>query len=122
MRQLQPEPEPVVREPAETATAESRIRPKITAPEPPKGNSLAEDQIHKDIAKAAKQPPAEYRIPPLSLLQKGKAATGDSSRELKETAMRLQQTLNTFGVKVTDRKSTRLNSSHTDSSRMPSSA
>ena len=69
--------------------------------EPPKGNSLAEDQIHKDIAKAAKQPPAEYRIPPLSLLQKGKAATGDSSRELKETAMRLQQTLNTFGVKVT---------------------
>ena len=97
----QPETEPVVREPAETATAESRIRPKITAPEPPKGNSLAEDQIHKDIAKAAKQPPAEYRIPPLSLLQKGKAATGDSSRELKETAMRLQQTLNTFGVKVT---------------------
>lgn len=96
-----PEPEPVVREPAETATAESRIRPKITAPEPPKGNSLAEDQIHKDIAKAAKQPPAEYRIPPLGLLQKGKAATGDSSRELKETAMRLQQTLNTFGVKVT---------------------
>ena len=101
MRQLQPETEPVVREPAETATAENRIRPKITAPEPPKGNSLAEDQIHKDIAKAAKQPPAEYRIPPLSLLQKGKAATGDSSRELKETAMRLQQTLNTFGVKVT---------------------
>lgn len=101
MRQLQPETEPVVREPAETATAESRIRPKITAPEPQKGNSLAEDQIHKDIAKAAKQPPAEYRIPPLSLLQKGKAATGDSSRELKETAMRLQQTLNTFGVKVT---------------------
>ena len=101
MRQLQPETEPVVREPAETATAESRIRPKITAPEPPKGNSLAEDQIHKYIAKAAKQPPAEYRIPPLSLLQKGKAATGDSSRELKETAMRLQQTLNTFGVKVT---------------------
>ena len=101
MRQLQPATEPVVREPAETATAESRIRPKITAPEPPKGNSLAEDQIHKDIAKAAKQPPAEYRIPPLGLLQKGKAATGDSSRELKETAMRLQQTLNTFGVKVT---------------------
>ena len=101
MRQLQPETEPVVREPAETATTESRIRPKITAPEPPKGNSLAEDQIHKDIAKAAKQPPAEYRIPPLSLLQKGKAVTGDSSRELKETAMRLQQTLNTFGVKVT---------------------
>ena len=95
MQQMQPEQDPY------EAPSVSRIRPKITAPEPPKGNSLAEDQIHKDIAKAAKQPPAEYRIPPLSLLQKGKAATGDSSRELKETAMRLQQTLNTFGVKVT---------------------
>ena len=95
MQQMQPEQNPY------EAPSVSRIRPKITAPEPPKGNSLAEDQIHKDIAKAAKQPPAEYRIPPLSLLQKGKAATGDSSRELKETAMRLQQTLNTFGVKVT---------------------
>lgn len=95
MQQMQPEQDPY------EAPSVSRIRPKITAPEPPNGNSLAEDQIHKDIAKAAKQPPAEYRIPPLSLLQKGKAATGDSSRELKETAMRLQQTLNTFGVKVT---------------------
>ena len=95
MQQMQPEQDPY------EAPSVSRVRPKITAPEPPKGNSLAEDQIHKDIAKAAKQPPAEYRIPPLSLLQKGKAATGDSSRELKETAMRLQQTLNTFGVKVT---------------------
>ena len=94
-----PEPEEAPAE--QPAPAESRVRPKITAPEPPRGNSLAEDQIHKDIAKAAKQPPAEYRIPPLNLLQKGKAATGDSSRELKETAMRLQQTLNTFGVKVT---------------------
>lgn len=95
MQQMQPEQDPY------EVPSESRVRPKITAPEPPKGNSLAEDQIHKDIAKAAKQPPAEYRIPPLNLLQKGKAATGDSSRELKETAMRLQQTLNTFGVKVT---------------------
>ena len=95
MQQMQPEQGPY------EVPSVSRVRPQITAPEPPKGNSLAEDQIHKDIAKASKQPPAEYRIPPLSLLQKGMAATGDSSRELKETAMRLQQTLNTFGVKVT---------------------
>ena len=85
----------------QTARTESRVRPKIMAPEPPRGNSLAEDQIHKDIARAEKKPLAEYHIPPLNLLQKGKAANGDSSRELKETAMRLQQTLNTFGVKVT---------------------
>ncbi len=45
--------------------------------------------------------PKKYMLPPLSLLQKGVAATGDSARELRETAMRLQQTLGTFGVKVT---------------------
>lgn len=45
--------------------------------------------------------PKKYMLPPLSLLQKGKAATGDSARELRETAMCLQQTLGTFGVKVT---------------------
>lgn len=44
---------------------------------------------------------AEYRFPSLELLKKGKPASGDSTNELRETAMRLQQTLNTFGVKVT---------------------
>ncbi|MCD7835089.1 MAG: DNA translocase FtsK [Lachnospiraceae bacterium] len=48
-----------------------------------------------------KQPAAEYRFPPIELLKKGKTATGDSANELRETALRLQQTLNTFGVKVT---------------------
>lgn len=51
----------------------------------------------KELAKPAK----EYKLPPLSLLQKGQVSSVDSTRELKETAMRLQQTLNTFGVKVT---------------------
>jgi len=44
---------------------------------------------------------AEYRFPSLELLKKGKPASGDSANELRETAMHLQQTLNTFGVKVT---------------------
>lgn len=43
----------------------------------------------------------EYVFPPLSRLQKGKGVSGDSTRELKETAIRLQQTLQTFGVRVT---------------------
>ncbi|MCM1191348.1 MAG: DNA translocase FtsK [Butyrivibrio sp.] len=51
----------------------------------------------KDMQRA----PKKYMFPPLSRLQKGVAATGDSTRELKETAMHLQQTLNTFGVRVT---------------------
>lgn len=61
----------------------------------------SDQQIHKEIQNAGKKTPVKYMFPPLSRLQKGVAATGDSTRELKETAMRLQQTLNTFGVKVT---------------------
>jgi S-DNA-T family DNA segregation ATPase FtsK/SpoIIIE len=44
----------------------------------------------------------KYVFPPLKLLQKGAAkGTADSAAQLKETAMHLQQTLATFGVKVT---------------------
>lgn len=43
-----------------------------------------------------------YKFPPINLLAKGSGKNGgDSARELKETAIRLQQTLGTFGVKVT---------------------
>ncbi len=45
--------------------------------------------------------PKKYMLPPVNLLQKGTGATGDSTRELQETALHLQQTLATFGVKVT---------------------
>jgi len=50
----------------------------------------------------APKPNKKYIFPPISKLQKGKGRTGgDSERELRETARRLQQTLQTFGVKVT---------------------
>lgn len=45
--------------------------------------------------------PKQYMFPSISLLQKGAVMTGDSARELKETALHLQQTLSTFGVRVT---------------------
>ena len=48
-----------------------------------------------------KKIPKKYMFPPLSRLQKGTGSSNDNTRELKETALRLQQTLNTFGVKVT---------------------
>jgi len=65
------------------------------------GASSAAAAIAPEPPKTEKKPPAKYMFPPLSRLQKGTAAAGDSARELKETALRLQQTLNTFGVKVT---------------------
>ena len=53
---------------------------------------------------AGKKPeaPRPYQFPSYELLIKAKNNnSGDSARELKETAMHLQQTLATFGVKVT---------------------
>lgn len=44
----------------------------------------------------------QYQFPSLSLLKSGEKNTKtDPTKELKATALRLQQTLNTFGVKVT---------------------
>lgn len=48
----------------------------------------------------AKKPKA-YRFPPLSLLQKGRKSGGESDASLRETAIKLQQTLQNFGVNVT---------------------
>lgn len=42
----------------------------------------------------------EYKVPPLSLLKRGKAGGGDSDSHLRATAMKLEQTLQNFGVKV----------------------
>ena len=65
---------------------------------------MAKPQERQELEAAIdthKKFPKKYMFPPLSRLQKGVASAGDSTRELKETALRLQQTLNTFGVKVT---------------------
>ena len=49
-----------------------------------------------------KTPPRPYQFPPLSLLKRAENKNGlDAARELKNTAAKLQQTLATFGVKVT---------------------
>lgn len=78
------------------------VRPAARMPEKPEGARNDGDiQIHKDIQSGEKKIPQKYMFPPLSRLQKGAGKSVDSTRELKETAMRLQQTLNTFGVKVT---------------------
>lgn len=46
--------------------------------------------------------PKKYSLPPVRLLAKGVVkGNSDGAKLLKETAMHLQQTLNTFGVKVT---------------------
>ncbi len=65
------------------------------------GQPAANVQASGSVGSAEKNMPKKYMFPPLSRLQKGAAVTSDTTRELKETAMRLQQTLQNFGVRVT---------------------
>lgn len=60
-----------------------------------------EIKIQEHVEKAEEEAPKPYMFPPLNLLKKGDGRKGDSSNQLKETALHLQQTLQTFGVRVT---------------------
>lgn len=68
-----------------------------------------ENDVKKDIVQVDKAPSKNvpvkdkpYSFPPLSLLNENKKnAKGDSRQKLAETAKQLEQTLATFGVKVT---------------------
>ena len=53
------------------------------------------------IASENQKPKKAYRMPPVSLLKKGVRQKGESDASLRETAMKLQQILENFGVKVT---------------------
>jgi S-DNA-T family DNA segregation ATPase FtsK/SpoIIIE len=58
--------------------------------------------LSEDIKMAAQKPKTEYKFPPYQLLTKGvRKANSDNGKQLRETALRLQQTLHTFGVNVT---------------------
>lgn len=85
----------------------------VAAEEHKKNKPLPEEAIEKEIAQvvqeisaqeisAQEQPPREYVFPPVSLLAAGNGKkAGNTERELKETAGKLQQVLATFGVNVT---------------------
>lgn len=61
-----------------------------------------EEEVTVQIHGQEKKIPRKYIFPPIALLKKNeKKNNGDSAKQLKATALRLQQTLNTFGVKVT---------------------
>lgn len=62
----------------------------------------AEQPVVAVVKPSVSVPPKEYRFPPLSLLVRGAKATGGfSEQEYKETAIKLQKTLQNFGVGVT---------------------
>lgn len=58
--------------------------------------------IREEISSANDEKRRQYETPPLSLLDKGSGGQrGDSDAHLRETAIKLQQTLHNFGVDVT---------------------
>ncbi len=68
----------------------------------PQGKSAETPAAENMMPAADPKLPKQYHFPPYNRLAKGKVnKNGNAGRELKETAVRLQQTLATFGVKVT---------------------
>ena len=62
----------------------------------------ADAAVRQELQKKEEKPRKPYVVPPLELLKKGPgAASGQSEKEFKETAIKLQQTLRNFGVGVT---------------------
>ncbi|WP_461812800.1 FtsK/SpoIIIE family DNA translocase [Faecalimonas sp.] len=59
------------------------------------------EEVAEIIEKECSKSNSEYIFPPLQLLKNGKRSNGDSDTYLRETAIKLQQTLKNFGVNVT---------------------
>ena len=57
--------------------------------------------VENEIKKKEEKPKKAYKFPPLNLLTRGRASGGDSDAHLRETAMKLEQTLQNFNVNVT---------------------
>lgn len=92
--------EPAYKAEPEPAESTQFSRPKAVVPEK-KTTDTPRPEGMPQSSTTPSNVPKKYMFPPLSCLQKGKGGGGDSARELKETAARLQQTLHTFGVNVT---------------------
>ena len=82
---------------------QTRIRPvaKVVQYSEKDKAMMAAGQDVKKMRKEATEAPKPYLFPPISCLKKIESKNGNSAEQLKETAQRLQQTLATFGVKVT---------------------
>ena len=85
----EPEAEAPVKRTRKRKTAEDAA---IVAAEVADVSNTIEQNTHEE--------PYGYQIPPLSLLKKGSAGGGDTDAHLRATALKLEQILENFGVKV----------------------
>lgn len=85
----------------ETEHTAGTLRPRAVRAKKEMPAAEEPEELTMDSVKSAVVP-KKYRFPSLNLLHKGENKNnGDSTKLLKETALRLQQTLQTFSVKVT---------------------
>ncbi len=61
---------------------------------------VEKEKVEKTIEEHDTKQPVAYSAPPISLLKKGKKSAGDSDSHLRGTALKLEQTLQNFGVGV----------------------
>lgn len=92
--------QPLAEETEEPAAIEPVVEKRKTK-ESKKQVETATANVEEEIKKAEAQKKREYVFPPLSLLKHGKKSGGDSDAHLRQTAMKLQQTLQNFHVNVT---------------------
>ncbi|MBQ3798389.1 MAG: DNA translocase FtsK [Butyrivibrio sp.] len=93
--------EHISRNPSASSRIESSAPSSGHIPDGP-GPHTTSPGMEKEIEAHKKKIPKKYVFPPLNLLEKGtKNKNADSARQLKETALQLQETLKTFGVNVT---------------------
>ena len=100
----------------QSSRSDEQVQPSVTAVAQPrqiKPEDLEQIAVHRDHPQERKPAAApsrsfgdilqrKYQLPPTSLLKKGEVKKNpESEKELKETAIRLQETLRTFGVNVT---------------------
>lgn len=93
-------PEPITEfSPAGGSSVPEQKKPESGAPGQ---NNVSISLNEKGLPNRPAAPAKKYIFPPVTLLRKGKnTGKGDSNKELKDTALHLQKTLETFGVKVT---------------------
>lgn len=93
-----------VKSPSAGAAAVPADTPSKGHTEPEKTMEQVDEEIDQEVRlseEAAEELEEAYQFPPVELLQRGKSASGTSEKELHDTAMKLQQTLSNFGVRVT---------------------
>lgn len=93
----EPEEKSILDEIDEIPVAEKTRKSKTSAKEV----AAETENMDQVIRSESEKPKKEYKFPPLSLLTRGKNNSGDSDSHLRQTALKLQKTLENFGVNVT---------------------